>query len=286
MRLKHIDLIVPMIIAVLNMIVSLFSLHIPVVNIIFALPLVFVLPGYTLTKVVFYKRALNPSESLLFSLGLSIAIDILGGLFLNVLPIGLQAISWVTLLGLLTLTFSLLTFYLRVGVPITRIRLLRVHRTIYPGILLALAIAVTTISIVYAVYGASHQPHPGFTQLWALPESSPGKSSAVRVGIQSFESTPVTYRLTMTANGHLVTTWSSLSLAPQEEWGRLIPVPPSTSNDVSLDFRLYRGHEPGAVYQEVHLTFSNIRGGNVVRQNSVKHPDTNLRSVLAVSGGN
>jgi uncharacterized membrane protein len=261
MRLKHIDFIVIAVIVVLNVILTLFHIHAPVISITFALPLIFVLPGYTLSEVMFRKRSLNPSERLLFSLGLSLAIDILGGLFLNILPVGLQATSWTALLGLLTLTFSLLAYYLRRGVPMDETRPLRTYRVIYPGIVLVLAVAVTVVSIVYATYGASHQPYPGFTQLWILPKVSAGKSCMVRIGIKSFEATSVTYRLTMTSNGDLVATWPSLSLVPQEEWVRLVPVSLSSSNDTSIDVRLYQAHKPETVYREVHLTFSHVREG-------------------------
>src|SRR5205085_4453323 len=211
MRLKLLDLIVTAFIAALNVALALFPIYVPVIRIILALPLIFVLPGYTLSEVLFRKRSLNASERLLFSLGLSLAIDIVRGLFLNILPVGLQATSWAALLGLLTLAFSLLAAYLRRRVPMSGARSLRVRLTIYPGILFALAIAVVIVSVVYAAFGAARQPYPGFIQLWILPEVSTGKSCAVRLSVQSFESTSVPYRLTMTTNGDSVATWPSPS---------------------------------------------------------------------------
>jgi uncharacterized membrane protein len=263
MRQKPLDLVVITVIATLNVTLVLFPIHASVIRIILALPLVLVLPGYTLSEVLFRKRSLNASERLLFSLGLSLAIDIPGGLFLNILPVGLQAASWAALLGILTLICSLLAAYLRRGVPMSGVQLSRVRLAIYPGILFVLAIAVAIVSIVYAAYGTVHQPSPSFTQLWILPEVSAGKSCAVRLGVQSFESTPVMYRLAMTANGDSVATWSSLSLAPQEEWVRLVPVAPSASDNIYVDVHLYQADKPVTVYREVHLTFSNVRAGKV-----------------------
>src|SRR5436305_47536 len=118
----------------------------------------------------------------------------------------------------------------------------------------ALAIAVVIVSVVYAAFGAARQPYPGFTQLWILPEVSTGKSCAVRLGVQSFESTSVTYRLTMTTNGDSVATWPSLSLAPQDAWVHLVPITPGTAKNIVVEAQLYRLDKPEVVYREVNLT--------------------------------
>jgi uncharacterized membrane protein len=255
MRLKNRDLIIAVIIAVLNVGWALLPSHTLVIGIILALPLVFWLPGYTLSKAIFHRQSLDAPHLLLSSLGLSLAIDILSGLILNMLPIGLQAVSWAVLLGLLTVVFSLLVWYLRRGAALlNRIRPLRFHFTISGYILFGVAIAVTVLSVLYAAIGAAQQPQPGFTQLWMLPAVQTGKSCAVRLGMRSFESTPVTYRITMAVNGTQVTPWPSIVLAPQEEWDRLVPITPRAANDIAVEAQLYQLNKPEAVYREVHLT--------------------------------
>ncbi len=254
MRLKNLDLIVTLIIAVMNVIWILLPSHLPVIGIILSLPLVFVLPGYTLTEVLFRKRLLETSHRLVLSIGLSLAIDILGGLILNLLPVGLEGISWAMFLGLLTTIFSLLAAYLRRGTPMNGVRLPKLRLTLYEGILFGLAVLVIALSILYDATGLAQQPHPGFTQLWMLPAAQPGKSCAVQLGVRSFESTSVTYRITMTMNGTPVTTWPAVVLAPQEEWDRLVPILPTAADAVSIEGRLYRLDKPQAVYREVHVT--------------------------------
>jgi uncharacterized membrane protein len=254
MHHKNLDLIVAVIIAVLNAVWLLLHSSAPVVGIILAFPLVLVLPGYTLTEVLFRKRSLNAPERLVLSLGLSLAIDVLSGLFLNVLPGGLQASSWAVLLGLLTVVFSLLAAYLRRGVPASGTQPLRFRLSIYQGILFGLAILLAILSFVYIDIGVIQQPHPGFTQLWMLPEVQAGKSCDVRLGVRSFESTSVTYRITMTMNGVPAITWPSVVLAPREEWDRLVPIPPTAAEQVYIEGRLYRLDKPAAVYREVHVT--------------------------------
>src|SRR6266581_2234099 len=94
MRRKNRDLMVTAIIASLNIIWTLLPNRPIVIGVILTMPLVFFLPGYILTEALFSKRTLIASHHLVLSLALSMAIDIIGGLILNVLPIGLQTLSW------------------------------------------------------------------------------------------------------------------------------------------------------------------------------------------------
>jgi len=259
-RLKNLDLIVTMIIAVMNVAWTLLPGHSIIIGIILALPLVFVLPGYTLTVALFHKRALDISHRLLLSLGLSLAIDILSGLALNMLPAGLQALSWAWFLGLLTAVFSLLAAYLRRGVQLNGDRALRPHFTFYACCLFGLATIVAAISVLYSAIGAAQRPHPGFTQFWMIPAVPSGKSCAVLLGVRSFELAPATYRITVAVNGAEVTTWSSVVLAPQEDWEASIPVAASTARNVSVEALLYRTDELKTVYRRVDLTLYSLGG--------------------------
>src|SRR5438874_6431419 len=73
---------------------------------IFTLPLALVLPGYALISALFPKRELGGSERVVFSVGLSLIIVILGGLVLNLTPFGLRTNSWAVYLGAITLGAS------------------------------------------------------------------------------------------------------------------------------------------------------------------------------------
>jgi uncharacterized membrane protein len=259
MRLKHLDLIVSMIIAVMNIVYVLLSSHSTLIGIILALPLIFVLPGYILTEAFFHKRSLDTSHRLLLSLALSLAIDILSGLILNVLPGRLQALSWALFLGLLTVVLSLFVAHLRRGAQLSKAQPLRLHFTLSTWISFGSATLVATlVAILVVLYSApdvAQQPHPGFTQLWVLPTMQAGNSCAVRLGIRSFESTAVTYRITMTTNGAQVATWPSIRLASGEEWDRSVPIIlPTGADNVSVEARLYRLDKPQVVYRQAGLT--------------------------------
>ncbi len=260
MRLKNLDLMVAVIIAAMNVLWALLPSRTPAMGIILALPLVFVLPGYTLTEAMFHKRALAASHRLMLSLGLSLALDILGGFVLNLLPIGLQATSWAVLLGLLTTVFSLLAAMFRRGAQVHRTQPLKFPFSIHACFLLGLATIVAVLAVQYSAINLAQQPHPGFTQLWMLPSIQAGKSYAIRLGVRSFESTSVTYRILLTVNGVQVMTWPSVVLAPEEQWDRLVPIASGTADSVYVEVRLYKLDKPQIVYREVHVTFSNMGG--------------------------
>ncbi len=254
MRLKNLDLFVTITIAVMNVIWALLPYRISIVGVILALPLVFIFPGYTLSEILFHKRSFNASYRLLISIGLSLTIAVLSGLILNLLPGGLQAISWALWLGLITVVFSLLAAYLRRGVPMNRTSPIRFRFSVYPAIMFALATLVAIFAFLYSAFGVVKQPYPGFTQLWMIPEAQTGKSCAVSLGVRSFETSPVTYRITMTAMRVEITSWSPVVLASQQAWTRLVTIPPTTASNVYVEVQLYRFDKPGTLYREVHST--------------------------------
>lgn len=260
MRLKNLDLIVTMIIVAMNEAWALLPGHSIVIGIILALPLVFVLPGYTLTEALFHKRALDTTQRLILSLGLSLAIDVLSGLALDMLGAGLQTLSWAWFLGILTAVFTLLAAHLRRGVQLNGVRPLRPHFTFYAWYLIGLATILATLAVLYSAIGAAQRSHPGFTEFWMIPADPAGKSCAVLLGMQSFELASTTYRITVVMNGVEVATWPSVVLAPQEDWASSIPVTARTADNVSVKALLYRSDELKTVYRRADLTLYSLGG--------------------------
>ncbi len=254
MRLKHLDLIIAMVIASLNVIYALLPSHSPIIGIILALPLVFVLPGYMLLEFLFHGRPLDASHRFLLSLGLSLVIDIAGGFLLNILPIGLRTVSWGVFLGLMTMIASLFVMYLRRGAQSPGRKLILFRINIYECLLLGLAITVAVLSILYSTIGAMKQPYPGFTQLWMLPTVQAGKSCIVHLGVRSFETTSVKYRVTVTVQESQTANWSSVNLEPQQQWNQLVQIPPEAVANVHVAAQIYRFDKPNTVYRNVAST--------------------------------
>jgi uncharacterized membrane protein len=268
MRRKNLDFIIMMSIVVMNVVWTLLPFHITVIGIILALPLVFVLPGYALTEALFHQRSLETAHRLVFSLALSLAVVILSGFILNLFPTGLHALSWTLFLGLLTVVFSLIA-NLRRKEQSNGVQPLRFNFSISAFVLFEVATIVTILAILYSAVGVAQQRQPGFTQLWIQPTVQSGSRCAIRIGVNSFESTLVTYRIIMTMNSTQIATWSSVALVPREQWEQIEPVNSGTSSNTFVEVRLYRLDKPLTMYQKVDLTLNNLGKGKGGQCNNV-----------------
>ncbi len=227
-----------------------------VVRLVAALPLLFLLPGYAITSALFPKRSLGIPEQLLFSVGISIAVVIVGGFALHWTPWGLQAGSWVALLFSVTLVASLVadTRWQRTA-PISGMPL-NFALDSRQGLLLGLAALVITAAIVLARTPLPPQAIQGYTQLWILPASDkdPG---AVRVGISSMEFTPTEYRLQIMVDDQVLQEWPTLQLGPGEDWETSVLLPKNSSHTRIVKALLYRQDDPSVVYRRVLLRQGN-----------------------------
>ena len=167
MRSKNLDLVAAILVAAINVGWTLIPYRLPLIGIIFALPLIFILPGYTLTQTLFRKRSsapdaagnlirrphltlghpIGPADHIILGLGLSMAIDVVMGFTLNVLPVGLQAQSWTLSLGLVTTVFALLALFMRrkdtagaKNIPGPRLKM-------HEYLLFGLAILIATVAV-------------------------------------------------------------------------------------------------------------------------------------------
>lgn len=281
MRIKNSDLIAAILIAMINIVWTQIPDRPLVVSVIFALPVIFILPGYSLTQGLMSKRfsvqaidtqssmpqsdrkkgqLVDGSDQLVLSLGLSLAVDVLVGYTLNMFPPGLQAQSWVLSLGLFTILCALLAVFLRRknSVQISGMRGPRI--TISQGVLVGLAILITTTAIWFALIRPG-EPPSSFTQLWMIPANQANKSCAVSIGVQNFEVTPLTYRVVVLVNGAQTNTWSSIVLTPRKEWVQSVLLIPKLAHSMFIEAQLYRVDKPDTVYRTVHLTFYIAEGG-------------------------
>jgi uncharacterized membrane protein len=276
MRSKSLDLIVAILVVAINVGWALIPNRPPVIGIIFALPLIFVLPGYMLTQMLFRTRSLaphaatqlirqprlnlghpiGPADHIILALGLSMAIDVVMGFTLNVLSVGLQALSWTLSLGLVTTVFALLAMFMRKK-DTSRVKNIPVHRLkMHEYILFGLAILIATLAVWSSTTRPLAKSPTSFTQLWMLPANN--KSCGVRIGVQSFESAPVTYRIVVMANSAQVVAWSSVILAPGTDWSQSVSINPGAAHNVYVEALLYRADQPRSVYRNVHLTLHSL----------------------------
>ncbi|MBA2678727.1 MAG: DUF1616 domain-containing protein [Ktedonobacteraceae bacterium] len=254
MRLKNLDLLVAISIATLNVIWAFLPYHWLVPGILLTVPMIFIIPGYVLTELLFHKRSLGTSYRLICSVSLSLAIDITGGFALNILPSGLQRSSWAMLLAVVTTLFALLAVVLRSNSFVQVKTPFRFRIAFHEYVLFGLSGAVLVLAIWYAVLGVVQQPRPGFTQLWLLPAKEEQKSCALRLGVHNFELTSMNYRVVLSAQGDLMKTWSPVTLASQQEWNTTETFATASSTNVSVKLQLYRLDRPESIYREVNVT--------------------------------
>jgi uncharacterized membrane protein len=227
---------------------------------IWTLPLVLLLPGYALTAAMFPRGSLGLPSRLVFSLGLSLVIVILGGLALNWTPFGLHASSWSVLLGGITLCACVVTLVRRRGQSVTSSVQRRVSIpgfTVRQALLLALAAIVVCAAIVVSSIGAAQQPYPGFTQFWMLPIGGANPPNAVRLGVSNMQSTAMKSSLTVSEDGKVVKVWPAIDLKPNEKWEVTLLLPQTHhAAAAKVEALLYRVNAPTTVYRHVVLWLS------------------------------
>ncbi len=278
MRLKNIDLMAVIVVVVVNVVYIQLPYRPWPIGVMLALPLIFALPGYALTQALFVRSLSETEDTLILQprlklgqpvgvvdhitlgLGLSMAVAVLVGFTLNVLPVGLQAQSWTLSLAIITIVFTLAAAFRRRGDQGQHERITKTRIALYEYILFGLSIVIAAI----AIFAAIIRP-PGtqnfYTQFWMLPAQQTTTSCAVRVGVQNFEQTSTNYRITITANEVPVNTWSSVTLAPKEEWDHVVTVPIVSTKSIYVEAKLYKADSSG-IYRTVHMTLNAGSGGS------------------------
>jgi hypothetical protein len=264
MRIKNIDLLLVMAIALINIAWTLRHSHVLAIGVFLAFPLVFLLSGYALLEVLYYGRSPEAVRRLALSFGLSIVMDILGGFLLNMLPMGLNAVSWAIYLGTVTTLLSLIAAFRRGksstnGVWPWHIRL-NVHKHIIASLFLIIASGMIFLSFLYSRHSALTSKRPGFTDFWMIQSNKDKSGCSVLVGAQSFEFTRMSYHTLVTVNGVQANPWLPVVLTPQKAWIITLPVNSYVNGAAVVEARLYRVDRPALVYRDVHLTLYSRSG--------------------------
>jgi uncharacterized membrane protein len=256
-KLLNNDLFLMLIIAMINIAWACVPIHIALIGIIVALPLVFLVPGCLLIELLMQKQELDRATRLLLSIGLSLSIDIISGFLLNVVPPGLTAMTWGIFLSFFTIMCVVLCMVKR--------RKRQVYRNIqqqkpmqFPlsyTLLLLLTACIVVFAFVYTTSNTASQKSQGFTQFWLLLDNHQLNVCAVQFGISSNEATTTTYQIDVKENGQSAARWSSIQLGPQHKWQRQLAI--ATNSAQAIDFQieadLYRQQEPGSVYRTVQI---------------------------------
>lgn len=222
---------------------------------ILTLPLVFLLPGYALTAAFPGREALDIPKRLVFILGISLVVVVIGGLILNFTSFGLNAGSWAVYLSSITIAASIVALIRRQRGSVAASGALRagaIGFTFRQGLLLGLAALIVCAAFALSIIGAERQPTQGFTQLWLIPAAA-NANKAISLGVSNMEGTTMEYRLALSINGKVVQTWPSIDLNPNQNWTTTLVIPPSTVSSSKVEAVLYRADAPTKIYRYVIL---------------------------------
>jgi len=209
------------------------------------LSLVFALPGYAILAAWSPRRLAAFPANILFTLTLSIAAAVFGGLVLHITPMGLQTISWTIWLAGITVFHLVAALLRRNNQPLITDDSVSGFR-LSQWAFIVVAIALSFFALAVARDGANEQARPGFTQLWLTQADD---ANWIDVGVQNREGLPISYRLVV--EGEALQIERDFELEQGASWEISLQLPPA--HGPQIDAYLYRLDNPEAVYRTTRL---------------------------------
>lgn len=215
------------------------------IQVLAALPLCFLLPGYAIVSLLFSGRKLPRAQMLVFSLAASFAALALGVLLLNYVPGGIREITWAIFVVLL-ICACCRGAALRRPRPTRRRRGPRLRMRRRDIALLTSGLVLGAVAIALAQTAVPAKKAEGFTALWMLPSKG---GASLRVGALSSEQKQETFVLHVSGAGERAKV-SRFQLAPGEE--RVFRVPVSGERPgTQVTASLYRAGQPEKLCRRV-----------------------------------
>lgn len=208
--------------------------------------LVFIfLPTYLITWRVLYRQ-LGSAGAFTIGGGLAIGMVAVAGLALNVLPWGLQAVTWLAYAAVLytvALTLVWRSAFWRPGLGAAR----------HEVVLTAVGGGMLVAALLFARMFAGH-PTESFTQLWMTPAAD-APTSSIELSFRSEEQTTTAYRIEVWRDGTQVRSWSDIELASGQTWSDSLQVGAGR-----IEARLFRLADPATPYRHVTVQLGGAAG--------------------------
>jgi len=238
MRIRHVNDILLINILVVILIIIITLLPSSILRTILGLLFVLFFPGYTLTAALFPKRdALESTERVAFSLGLSIAVVPLMGLILNFTPWGIRLYPIVISLSIFIVAVSVVTWYRRYKLPLAERFNVSLNLNLAPWMGQSLAekivssiLVLTLLGAIGAVGYAIATPKAGerLSEFYILGQEDKaedypkevvvGEEVRVIVGIANREGKTVSYHVEITIDGVKTNEIGPIVLGHGESW--------------------------------------------------------------------
>jgi hypothetical protein len=216
----------------------------------FGFSLAVVCPGYAITAALLPDPSLGRAERAVLTIGLSMAVAIVGAVVFNGIEAGLTTVLWEGLAVGATLAGCLAAAWRRRHAPLSKpSRGLQLRTLDWVELALALAVALSSIWLIRVPLSTSGVV--GYSLLTMTPAQAHSQP-AVTISLSSGEFSATTYRLTLTDNGAAVQEWPAVTLAPGETWQQTVGLAQLRAGG-QVQARLYRLASPGSVYRSVAL---------------------------------
>lgn len=238
-------------ITALLMLLTLLDWKLGPIRVLFAIALVTILPGYAITSAVFANTPLGIQEKIAFSFGFSLGIASLGGLLLNYTRWGIQSVSWVILLGSISLIASVIALVRMKDESQVDLRVVQVPLRVRQVVLMLFGAAALFGVYLFARTGAQNQALPATTRAWMLWADDSQKE--VVLGVQNQENVPMEYRLQLSTLQGQIEDWKPIKLEPGAVWEIHYAAPANVAESDFIKATLYRLDKPEQVYREVFL---------------------------------
>lgn len=242
------------------------------VRVALALPLALFLPGYALACALFPANT-SFAAHLPLSIGLSVAVCVIGGFALHWAPDGLTAAFLAFLFVGVSVAAAVAAWLRHVHreTPATKAWRVRVPLPRRSALMVLAAAVLAGLAVAVARTPLPAKGIPGYTTLWLLP-GKPG-SNAVRVGMTSGEHQTASYRLELRAAGRRAVVLR-VRLGPGDRWNAVVDVASVPLRRRSFEALLYRtGAQP-----------SPYRRATLVLPGSTLPPTTDLWLLRATPG--
>lgn len=252
---KNWDLLAVIIFAVLGAVIAVANLHQTAWLSVFGFIMVLILPGYVFSIALFSQ--LEFIARLLLTLAISLVLVILGGLLLNMVPLGLDGSTWTVFLLVIIGAGVLLAWRLRstqAGAP----ALLLPKVNLRVVLLMGLSLAFVALAIFVSQLATSRQDKT-FSMLWANFDQNDPTLPLV-IGVENQEGLPTIYHMVVEVNGSAYQKWDKISLENGKTFETRVTFsqPPSTAVRVLL----YRSEAPDKVYRQVLVAPSALTPNN------------------------
>jgi hypothetical protein len=221
-----------------------------VIQMILALPLVLILPGYAISAALFPQRSIGFADRLLLVAGLSIAATVITGIGLYLTHWGLTRLPWGLTLSAIVLVFSLAAGWRRRRDVTGSSQPLKLG--LKPVQILQILLAVVTAGAAVRIASIEQPPAGilGYSSLWMVPASN-SSLTPLKIGVSSQEFTPQSYNLQLSVDAQVVKEWQGINLNPGAKWETQADLTGDLSQVKVIEARLYRVDEPNIIYRWV-----------------------------------